>query len=292
MSLFAQLTVNGLIAGAIYALVATGFSLIFSTNKFVHFAHGASVVVSAYFLYLIFTLVGMPFYLSCILTILFAGLFGLVMYRLVYVPLQNRKASSVILLIASLGLMILFQNLIQLIFGSDMKLVKHMEINTINFMGMAITPLQVTIIIVSLILLVLLYLFMRKTKLGRNMRAVSDNKELASIIGINSRRIANFSFFIGSALAGLAGILIGLEQNITPTMGTNLMIKGFTGAIIGGIGSVPGAVLGSFLVGFAENYGVWMLPSGYKDAIAFALLIIFLLFKPTGILGIDKGVKQ
>ena len=124
------------------------------------------------------------------------------------------------------------------------------------------------------------------------MRAVADNKELASIVGINPKKIAIYSFLIGSALAGIAGILIGLEQNMDPTMGTELMIKGFTGAIIGGIGSVAGAIPGSYLLGIAENFGIWYLPSGYKDAIAFVLLFIFLLFKPEGLFGVIKGVKE
>ena len=124
------------------------------------------------------------------------------------------------------------------------------------------------------------------------MRAVADNPELASIVGIHSRRISDLSFIIGSGLAGVAGILIGLEQNLEPTMGTMLIIKGFTGAVIGGVTSVPASIIGSYLLGFVENFGIWYLPSGYKDAIAFILLFIFLLAKPTGIFGINKGVKD
>jgi len=125
-----------------------------------------------------------------------------------------------------------------------------------------------------------------------NMRAVADNKELASIVGIDHRRVSDYAFFIGSSLAGIAGILIGLEQNLEPVMGTSLMIKGFTGAIIGGITSVPASIIGSYLLGLVENFGIWYLPSGYKDAIAFTLLFLFLLFRPSGMFGIDKGVKD
>lgn len=289
---FTQLLVNGLIAGAIYALVASGFSLIYSTNKFMHFAHGISVVVSAYILYTLFSLLGIPFYISCLLTIILAGLFGLLMNRFIYIPLQNKNASNVILLIASLAILILFQNLIQLIFDADVKNIGYLKVIAgFNLFGAIITPLQVVIVFTSLIFFFLLYVFMKYTKIGIKMRAVSANKELASIVGINHKRISDYSFIIGSALAGIAGILIGLEQNINPTMGTNLMIKGFIGAIIGGINSVPGAVAGSFLLGLAENLGVWFLPSGYKDAIAFILLFIFLLFRPTGIFGSEQGVK-
>jgi branched-chain amino acid transport system permease protein len=129
---------------------------------------------------------------------------------------------------------------------------------------------------------------MKKTKLGKAMRAVSDNKDVAEVLGISAEKIYSWSFIIGSIIAGIAGILVGLEQNLEPTMGTKLMIKGFTGAVIGGIDSVPGSILGSFLLGLAENFGIWFLPSGYKDAIAFIILFIFLLFRPQGILGIKK----
>ena len=123
------------------------------------------------------------------------------------------------------------------------------------------------------------------------MRAVSDNKDVAEIVGISAERIYNWSFVIGSVIAGIGGILVGLEQNLEPTMGTNLMIKGFTASIIGGVESVAGGVLGAFLLGLAENFGIWWLPSSYKDAIAFFILFIFLLFKPEGILGVKKNQK-
>ena len=192
-SLLAQSTVNGIIAGSIYALVASGFSLIYSTNKFMHFAHGSSVVVGGYIIHTLFSLIGIPFYLSALLTILLSGLFGLLLYRAIYLPLQNKKASNVILLIASIALLMLFQNLIQMIFGAKVRPIGHVEIaKGINILGANITPLQLIIIFISLLLFVMLYFFMKKTKLGRNMRAISDNKELASIIGINYKRISEW----------------------------------------------------------------------------------------------------
>ncbi len=288
-----QLLVNGAIAGAIYALVACGFTLIYSTNKFMHFAHGSSVVVGAYFIYSFFTLVGIPFYISCLLTLVFTSLFGLGMYVLVYRPLQKRNSSNIILLIASIGLLILFQNIIQLFFGPNVKSINYLGINKgISLVGATITKLQLFLSILAVFLFFLLYFFMRNTALGRNMRAVADNPELASIVGVNTGRVKQYSFIIGSGLAGMAGILIGLEQNLTPVMGTELIVKGFTGAVIGGITSVPGAIAGSFILGIVENLGIWFLPSGYKSGIAFLLLFVFLLFKPTGLFGINKGVKD
>ena len=293
MSLISQLTANGIIAGSIYALVASGFSLIYGTNKFMHFAHGAVVAVGAYLLYALFSILGLNFYLAILLTLILSGVLGLLVYRIIYLPLQIRKASNVILLLASIAILILFENLIQLFFGADIKTINYLEVSKgVSVLGAIITPLQITIVLISIFLLIGLYIFTKKTKLGRNMRAVSDNKELASILGVDYRKVADYSFIIGSVLAGIAGILIGLEQNLSPTMGTFLIIKGFTGAVIGGITSVPASVLGSYILGLVENYGIWFLPSGYKDAIAFILLFIFLLFKPSGLFGINRGIKD
>ena len=291
MSLILQLIINGLIAGSIYALVACGFSLIYATNRFIHFAHGSCVVVGGYTIFALFAS-GLNFYLASILTILLSGLFGIALYKFIYLPLQKRKASNIILLIASIGLLILFQNLIQLIFGANVRSIGHIEVTRgIDIFGAAITSLQLIIIAVSALLLVFLYLFIYKTRIGREIRAVSDNKDLARIIGINDRKIAYITFFIGSCLAGVAGILIGLEQNLYHTMGTALIVKGFTGAVIGGLISVPASILGSYILGLAENLGIWFLPSRFKDAIAFILLFLFLLLKPEGLFGIRKGVK-
>lgn len=283
---------NGLIIGSIYALVAAGFSLIYSTNKYMHFAHGVGVAIGGYILYTLFTLWGVPFYLACFLTVPLTGLFGLAMYRGLYLPLQRRGASNVVLLIASIALLILFQNLIQLIYDSNVKLIGYIKRAAgLTIGSITITPLQIVIIIISVVFFIVLYYFMQKTRLGRNMRAVSDNPELASIVGINHIKIADISFFIGSCLAGIAGILIGLEQNLYPPMGTVLIIKGFTGAVIGGITYVPGSILGSYILGIAENLGIVFLPSGYKDAIAFGLLFLFLLFKPNGLFGVGGRLK-
>ncbi len=291
--IFVQLLINGIIAGSIYALVAVGFSLIYATNRFVHFAHGGFVTVSAYLIYLFFSLVGLNFYISALLTILIAGFLGWLVYKLVYAPLKKRRASNAVLLIASVGLLILLENLMLLIFGADVKSVGYIQTRKgIEVFGGIITPLQIIIVIVTVVLLLVLWFFMKKSRPGKTMRAVADNVELANIIGIDANKVCYLSFVIGTALAGVAGILVALEQNIGPSMGTGLIIKGFTGAIIGGVLSVPGSILGSYLLGLVENFGIWFLPSGYKDAIAFALLFIFLLFKPTGILGLRGNERE
>ncbi|MFH1396500.1 MAG: branched-chain amino acid ABC transporter permease [archaeon] len=289
---FTQILANSLVIGSIYALVACGFSLVYSTNKFMHFAHGVAVVVSSYLLYWTFSMLGMPFVISCLLTLTLTSIFGLLMSRLIYRPLQQRKSSNVILLIASVGLLVLFENLILIAFGPNIKTLEFVRPLAITIFGATVTVLQIIIFIVSVVLFILLYLLMKKTKLGRNFRAVADNKELADITGIDSKKIADYSFILGSFLAGVAGILIALEQTLMTAMGTNLIIKGFTGAIIGGIGFVPGSIIGSYILGLAENFGIWFLPSGFKDAITFILLFLFLLLRPQGLFGVDKGARK
>jgi branched-chain amino acid transport system permease protein len=286
LSIFIQLLINSLVVGAIYALVASGFSLIYSVNKFVHFAHGATIAFSAYFLYYLFSVLGLNFGFSIVITVIFSSLFGYGMNYFVYGQLRKNKTSSVMLLVGSLGLLILIESLTLILFGSNAKRIGLMNISKgIELGGAFITPLQIVIIIVSILLLVGLFVFTKKTKLGISMRAVSDNESVAEIVGISSKRIYSWSFIIGSALSGVAAILIGLEHNLGPTMGTNLMIRGFVATIIGGIGSVYGAIFGAFLLGIVETFGVWYIPSAYKDAIVFSLLLIFLLFRPDGILG-------
>jgi branched-chain amino acid transport system permease protein len=180
--------------------------------------------------------------------------------------------------------MILVNAVVLALWGADVKTIPTQN-PVFEAFEARVTLIQISIIVVSLVLLLMLWWLMKKTTLGKAMRAVADNKEVAQTVGINPEKIYTITFVIGSFLAGVAGVLIGIEQNLYPQMGLSLVIKGFTGAVIGSLASVPGSVLGSLILGLVENIGIWWLPSGYKDAIAFVLLFIFLLFKPTGILG-------
>lgn len=285
MAIATQLILNGIIAGAIYALVASGYSLIYTVTKFMHFAHGAVLALGAYLLYTFAIMAGLNFWLAILLTLICSSIAGVAMDWLVYKPLRKIKASGAVLLIASIALMTLINALVLAVWGADVKTVPTRN-PVFDVIGARITLIQILIIIVSGLLLLALWWLMKQTKLGKAMRAVADNKEVAQTVGINPELIYTYTFIIGSFLAGVAGILIGIEQNLYPQMGISLVIKGFTGAVIGSLASVPGAVLGSFILGLVENIGIWWLPSGYKDAIAFVLLFIFLLFKPSGLLGV------
>jgi len=291
--IFFQLLINGLIAGSIYALIASGFSFIYTTNRFVHFAHGSTVTAAAYFFYYLLIYLNLPLWLAIPLTITLTALLGLLTHFTIYLPLKKRKSSGVILLIASLGIMTFVDNFIQMLFGPDVKIINLFNKGAgLTILGAYITPLQIIFISITLLLLLALWLFKKYSQLGKLMQAVADNPDLAKTTGINSINIQHWSFVIGSGIAGLAGILIALENNLEPTMGTTQMVSSFTGAVIGGVNSLIGSVIGSYLVGLLENFGVWFLPSGYKSAIAFVLLFIFLIIRPQGIFGLKKGTRE
>ncbi len=282
-----QLIVNSLIAGAIYTLVTLGFNLIFGVTKFFNIAHGVLCAVGGYAVFYFAKTLGWNVYLAVIFGMLIAGLLGYLSDVLVYGPLRRRKASHTVSLVASLGIFTALQAVIAILFTSQFQTLSQNNAGTqtlYQFFGGVMTQTQLIILIVGLVIMVALTLFLRYTTFGKKIRAVSDDEEVASIVGINTSRMIGTVFFIGSAIAGLAGILVGFDTGIEPTMGMSLLLKGVVAAIVGGVGSVYGGVLGAFLLGFVENFGIWKISGEWKDAIAFALLIIFLIFRPRGII--------
>ncbi len=280
-----ELIFNGLISSGILIIIALGFSIIYSTTSFFHFAHAVIFTSGAYFAFLFYKLFDFPIYLSIPLAVICALLLGCLIEKSIYKPLRKKQASSMILLLSSLGIYILLQNLISMVFGDDTKSIRSGVVKEgINILGARITPIQITIIITSIIITVLLILFLKKTKIGNAMQAVANDTELANISGISSDRVILISFAIGSALAGLAGILVALDVDMTPTMGMNALMMGVVVIIVGG-NNIKGIVCAALLLGFAQNFGVWYISSQWQDAIAFVILLLFLLFKPEGFFG-------
>ena len=288
-----QIINNGIIAGIIYAIIALGFTSIYRTIKFFHFAHGVIYATGAYLAYALFILLGINSILSIFLSIALATLLGIAIDRFIYYPLRKHKTSNLVFLLASFGVFIFLQNLLQLIFGAQILTLRTGPIKEgHHILGAVITDIQILIVVVSLILFLLTWLFIQKSKLGKAIRAVSDDSTGARVVGINSEKVILTAFAIGSALAGVAGILISLETNIEPTMGFNAILKGIIASIIGGIGSIPGALFGGLFLGLAENLGSWKIQAGWKDTIAFAILIIFLLLRPSGIMGVKTEKEK
>jgi len=287
MAIISQLIANGLIAGSIYALVALGYTMVYGILEFINFAHGEVLMIGAYIAYSLVVFVGLPIWLAMLLSMLLSAGIGIIIERLAYRPLRNANRLSP--LITAIALSIFLQSVILLIYGADIRTFRTQEITKGHtILGAVITDHQLLIIATTITLMLVLYLFVTRTKLGTAMRAAADNRNLATMIGINTNRIIAIVFAIGSALAAAAGVLVGVEQNLEPTMGVTLGVKAFTAAVIGGIGNIYGAALGGLAIGLIENIGIWFIPSGYKDAIAFFILVIMLLFRPRGILGGKK----
>lgn len=288
MAILNQLIANGLIAGSIYALMAAGFSLMYSIQRFMNIAHGATYITGAFAAFWAAKILGLSFWIAFPIGIIAATVLGILINQLVYSPLQKEKEKDKALLLASFGVFLLVEAIILMLFGADVKSFGLPVKRGMDLLGAIVTPVQLVIIGSAPTLFILLWFFLRKTKIGKALRATADNETIASTMGINVKLMTFMTTGIGSALAGLAGILVALEQNLEHSMGMSAVLKGLTAAIIGGIGNVPAAILGGYLLGLAENLGIWYLPSGYKDAISFVILIIFLLFRPQGFFGIKK----
>ncbi len=293
MSILPQLIVNSLIAGSIYALIALGFNLIYGATKFFNLAHGVMAAIGGYSVFFFAKKLGLNVYLAITLAVLIAGLIGWLLDLVIFRKLRARKASDMVLLVASLGAFTALQAIIAILFTSQFQTLPsgalgsgifHIGSSLFATSGSAaITQVQVVALVACVVVYLGLLFVLKKTLLGKAIVAVSDDEEVSRIVGINTNRIMAFVFFIGSAIAGVAGILVGFDTGIEPTMGLPLLLKGVIASIIGGVGSIHGAIVGAFLLGFVENFGIWKLAAEWKDAIAFGVLILFLLFRPNGI---------
>lgn len=291
IELFVQILILSLNSASCFILVGIGFLFCYKASSFINFSHGVIVASGAYFAFVSEVWLGIPFFISIFIAIAFSALLGCLINLGIYRPLKNEGASSLILLLASLGVYIVIQNIISLIFGDDTKSIRSGVVKEgIAILGARITPIQITTIFVSIGLTTLVWVFLRYSKMGRAMRAVANDAELARISGIDSDRVILWAFGIGSGLAGIAGILVALDVDMTPTMGMNALMMGVVAMIIGGVGSIPGVALGALLLGMAQQFGAYYISSQWQDAIAFIILFVFLLFRPQGFLG--RKVKK
>ena len=286
MDFISQIIANSIIAASVYTLIAVGFNLIYGAVRFFNLAHGAMTAVGAYTVFFLVHQAGQPAWLSICAGVLVAGSVGWLLDRFVYRPLRNRGASQLTLLIASLGTFTALQAVVAVIFTSKFQILSRGGAvpETFTIAGAVVTQTQLFIFISACAVLAGTLIFLRYTRFGKIVRAVSDDADAAKVLGINTDAVIGAVFFVGSAFAGLAGILVGYDTAIEPTMGLALLLKGVIAAIVGGIGSVGGAAVGAVLLGFVENFGIVYLSGEWKDAVAFALLLLFLLFRPGGIM--------
>lgn len=288
--IFEQL-INGLRTGSIYALIALGYTMVYGIAKMINFAHGDIIMVGAYSLYVSVVLLDVSPLIAVLITIVVCAVLGIVIEKVAYKPL--RKAPPLSVLITAIGMSFLLQNLALLIFkatpipfGSIIK-VPAVRLGSLNISGITIVTLAVTTIS-----MIALTLFINKSKTGRAMRAVSEDKGAAELMGINVNKTISQTFAIGSALAAVAGILfISQYETLLPTLGALPGIKAFVAAVLGGIGSIPGAMLGGIILGIIESLSKAYISTQLADAIVFGVLVIVLLLKPTGLLGKKKTEK-
>ncbi len=291
MTTFLQQIVNGISLGSIYALIALGYTMVYGVLRLINFAHGDVYMVGAYAgYYLSRKLKGdEPSLLGALVVMLGAmltcAILGMIIERFAYRPV--RRAARLTLLITAIGVSLFLENGAQLVFGPDPKFFPSLAPRAdFRVGGVRLTSEQLTVIAVSFLLMLLLQFFILKTRTGKAMRAVSFNLDAAKLMGISTDRIIAITFALGSALAAAAGVLIGMQiPKIDPLMGILYGLKAFVAAVLGGIGNVPGAVIGGLLIGTSEVMVVGYLSSTYRDAIAFGILILVLLLRPQGILG-------
>ena len=290
--IFMSNLISGIRLGSIYAIIALGYTMVYGIAKMLNFAHGDVIMIGAYSAFVALYRANLPLPIALIISIIICTLLGVIIERLAYKPL--RQASSLAVLITAIGVSYFLQNLALLIWGSAAKIFPTiLDYGSINLFNdqLKLSYQMLITITVCIVIMILLNLFIKKTKIGKAMRACSEDKEAAALMGINVDNIISLTFAIGSGLAAIAALLLcAAYPTVTPTLGSMPGIKAFTAAVIGGIGSIPGALLGGLLLGVIEiivkAYGL----SELTDAIACGVLILVLLFKPTGLLG--KKVKE
>lgn len=290
MTAFLQQLVNGLSLGSIYALIALGYTMVYGIIKLINFAHGDIYMLGAYCAFLITTYCGLGFIPALLISMIFCGVVGVLIERIAYKPL--RHATRITALITAIGVSYVLEYATQYIMGSEVRTYPKLLTSASFHLGpVTITMQQVYIFVITVILMVVLQFIVQKTKMGRAMRAVSVDEDAARLMGIDVDKTISFTFLLGSALAGVAGVLVGIYYNsINPLMGMTPGLKAFIAAVVGGIGSIPGAMIGGLFIGIAETMVTAYGSSLYKDAIVYIILILILILKPAGLLG--KNVRE
>jgi branched-chain amino acid transport system permease protein len=282
--MFFQQLLNGIVLGSIYTLIALGLTMIFGILDITNFAHGEFFMLGAFFTLLSSKILGLSFFPSMLVSMTAVAILGVIFERAAFRPL--RGSSPVNVMVGSLGLSILVQNSALLLWGADPQRLDTPYLDlVITFWGLQITAQRLLVIVLAIAMIIVLTAIIKKTRLGKAMRACAQDIEAAQWVGVNINRIAMATFVIGSALAAAAGAIVGPIFLVYPTMGLVPVLKSFVVVILGGMGNVPGAILGGYLVGIAENIATGFISPAYKDVIAFVILIVVLIIKPSGIFG-------
>jgi len=285
MNLFLQLLLNGLINGCAFALVALGFALICNTTRVFHFAHGAVYTLSGYLFYSFYTQQQWPMGLAIPATLLLAALTGILIDIIVYRPLDKKGASTMMHMLSSLGLYIIIVNVICMVYGNNSKILVSGLLPTVKFGGLMLNVVQIWTAATFVVVFIALTVTLRLSSLGLKLRAMRDNPTLLALNGVSANRMRLFVFGTGSALCALAGILVGLDVGIDPHVGMTMVVLAAVALIVGGIGIFEGAAFGALLLGALQSIAVWQMSARWQDMVTFLVLVVFLLFRPQGIMG-------
>ncbi|NLB81168.1 MAG: branched-chain amino acid ABC transporter permease [Clostridiaceae bacterium] len=293
MEQFLQQLMNGISLGSIYALVALGYTMVYGIISLINFAHCDIYMIGAYLGYFCMTFLGLGIFPSLIISMVVCAILGVMIEKVAYKPLRN--SSRITVLITAIGVSLFLEYVTMFFMKANVRSYPPIEgvlAESLNYGSIVISMKQILIVSISIILVVLLQLIVKKTRIGKAMRAVSLDKDAAQLMGISVNNTISFTFALGSALAGAAGVLVGIYYNsINPLMGIIPGLKAFVAAVFGGIGLIPGAFIGGYFIGMVEVLVAGYGNSMYRDAVVFAILIAILIIKPTGLLGKNTGEK-
>jgi branched-chain amino acid transport system permease protein len=295
-----QVLINGIIAGLLYALIALGFSLIYSGTKIFHIAHGAVYTVTPYLIYCGFNIfnyrLGLQgwasYFISIFCAIVGASLLGLLVDALVYRPLLNRRSAPLVTFISSLGFYIIIVNIIAIIFGNEVLVLSQPDEPIVMVGAIMVTRIQILQLVMSVLLLILVLVVLKKTLIGRKIRGFADNPLLLNILGYDTNRIRSAMFLLGSGLAACAAVLTTFDIGVNPQVGMSLVLTATVAVIIGGVGSHYGAIIGAMIIGLVQNLVMWYASAQWKDATTFVILVLVLVMRHEGLFVFSKRVEE
>jgi branched-chain amino acid transport system permease protein len=282
-----QVVINGLVSGSIYGLMAIGFTLVFGIMHVINLAHGELYMLGAFTTFILTTIFDFNFFPALLVAMFVVGGFGILIERVIFRPLRNKSLLNTLL--ASIGLSIFISNLVAQIAGSDMRSIPSpFPKGSIEFLGVAITTQRLVVLMVTLFMVLVLFWMIKYTKIGKALRATSQNRDAAALMGVNINQIYAFTFALSAGMAAVAGGLIGSLYTVEPSMGLTPGMKAFIIVILGGMGNVLGAIFGALILGYAETLTTLSASASHQELVGFVILILVLLFKPKGLFGGGK----
>ena len=283
--MFLQLLVNGLQLGALYALTAVGFSLIFGSTKIFHFAHGATLTIAAYVFYQLYAVLGQHWLVAAVVCAMAAVAFGVLLDRFVYAPIQRHEGSFFTVFVAAFGVGIVVQNVIGMVFGRAFVSIDSPLSKGVEWHGLIVSPIAGIAIVCGIVFFGALQLFVSRTHMGTALRALADNPALVKVYGLSPRRLSTLVFALGSFIVVPAAIITSLTGGLNPAIGHHVMLISLAATIVGGVGSLRGAACAGVLLGVAESLALWVLDPQWSEAVTFVVLFLFILFRPAGFFG-------